>query len=80
MKKIMALTVAAIMMLSLAACGSPEEVQPEEQVDYEIAMVTEAGLIMNGGYSEVAWNTMRKREYRISTTRQRKHRKMHIAR
>lgn len=58
MKKIMALTVAAIMMLSLAACGSPEEVQPEEQVDYEIAMVTEAGLIMNGGYSEVAWNTI----------------------
>ena len=58
MKKIMALTVAAIMMLSLAACGSPEEVQPEEQVDYEIAMVTEAGLIMNGGYSEVTWDTI----------------------
>ena len=84
MKKIMALTVAAIMMLSLAACGSPEEVQPEEQVDYEIAMVTEAGLIMNGGYSEVAWNTIssfgEKKEYRISITRQRKHRKTHIAR
>ena len=80
MKKIMALTVAAIMMLSLAACGSPEEVQPEEQVDYEIAMVTEAGLIMNGGYSEVTCDTMRKGEYRISITRQRKHRKQHIAR
>ena len=58
MKKIMALTVAAIMMLSLAACGSPEEVQPEEQVDYEIAMVTEAGLSMNGGYREVPWDTI----------------------
>lgn len=58
MKKLLALAVAMIMTLSLAACGSPEEVQPEEQVDYEIAMVTEAGLIMNGGYSEVAWDTI----------------------
>ncbi len=58
MKKLLALAVAAIMILSLAACGSPTEVQPEEQVEYEIAMVTEAGLIMNGGYSEVAWNTI----------------------
>lgn len=58
MKKILAFAAAIVMILSLAACGSPEEVQPEEQVDYEIAMVTEAGLIMNGGYSEVAWNTI----------------------
>ncbi len=58
MKKLLALAVAAIMILSLAACGSPEEVQPEEQVDYEIAMVTEIGLIMNGGYSKVAWDTI----------------------
>ncbi len=58
MKKLLALAVATIVILSMAACGSPEEVQPEEQVDYEIAMVTEAGLIMNGGYSEVAWDTI----------------------
>ena len=58
MKKLLALATTLIMLLSLAACGSPEEVQPEEEVDYEIAMVTEARLIMNGGYSEVAWDTI----------------------
>lgn len=55
MKKILALTVGLIMLLALAACGSPTEEQPEEQIDYEIALVTDAGLIMDGGYSEVAW-------------------------
>ena len=84
MKKLLALAVAAIMILSLAACGSPEEVQPEEQVDYEIAMVTETGLIMNGGYSKVAWDTIssfgEKKAYRISLIRLRKPRKTLIVR
>ena len=46
MKKILAFAVAIVMILSLAACGSPEEVQPEEQVNYEIAMVT--GCVSSG--------------------------------
>lgn len=58
MKRLFVLFVALAMVLGLAGCGSPEEVQPEEQVDYEIAMITENGLLMNGGYSEVAWNTI----------------------
>ena len=35
MKKLIALSLAATMMLVLAACGSPTEEQPEEQIDYE---------------------------------------------
>ena len=58
MKKILALTVGIVMLLALAACGSPTEEQPEEQIDYEIALVTDAGLIMDGGYSEVAWTAI----------------------
>jgi len=60
MKKLIALSLAATMMLVLAACGSPTEEQPEEQIDYEIALVTDAGLIMDGGYSEVAWTAISK--------------------
>lgn len=58
MKKLLAFAVMMIMMLTLAACGSPTEEQPEEQIDYEIALVTDAGLIMDGGYSEVAWTAI----------------------
>ena len=58
MRKILALAVGIVMLLALAACGSPTEEQPEEQIDYEIALVTDAGLIMDGGYSEVAWTAI----------------------
>lgn len=57
-KKIMVLLVCVITAAAFTGCGGPEEEQPEEQIDYEIALVTDAGLIMNGGYSEVAWNTI----------------------
>lgn len=60
MRKIPAFAVALIMVFALTACGSPTEEQPEEQIDYEIALVTDAGLIMNGGYSEVAWTAISK--------------------
>ena len=58
MRKLLAMIVVLIMVLALSGCGSPEEEQPEEQIDYEIALVTDAGLIMDGGYSEVAWNAI----------------------
>ena len=58
MKKVLVLAVGLVMILALAACGSPTEEQPEEQIDYEIALVTDEGLIMDGGYSEVAWDAI----------------------
>lgn len=58
MRKLLVLAVAVIMALALAACSSPTEEQPEEQVNYEIAMVTDSGLIMDGGYSEAAWTAI----------------------
>lgn len=42
----------------LNGCMSQEKAVPEENVDYEIALVTDDGLIMDGGHSEVAWNTI----------------------
>lgn len=58
MKKIITVIMSLVMVISLAGCGSPAEEQPEEQVEYEIALVTDAGLIMDGGYSEVAWQAI----------------------
>lgn len=34
------------------------EEQPEEQIEYEIALVTDDSLIMDGGHSEVTWNSI----------------------
>jgi len=58
MKKILVLAIGVVLAMALAACGSPTEEQPEEQIDYEIALVTDSGLIMDGGYSEVAWTAI----------------------
>ncbi len=58
MKKLLVLAISLIMILAFASCGSPTEEQPEEQIDYEIALVTDAGLIMDGSYSEVAWTAI----------------------
>ncbi len=58
MKRIFAVMASLLMIVALAGCGSPEAEQPEEQIDYEVAMVTDSGMIMDGGYSEEAWNTI----------------------
>lgn len=58
MKKLLVLAVSLMMIFAMAACGSPTEEQPEEQIDYEIAMVTDSGLIMDEGYSEAAWTAI----------------------
>ncbi|MCQ2546284.1 MAG: BMP family ABC transporter substrate-binding protein [Clostridia bacterium] len=43
---------------ALSGCAEQEEALPEEDVDYEIALVTDDGLVMDGGHSEVAWNAI----------------------
>ncbi len=58
MKKIFALMCMVVMTMALSACSTPEEEQPEEQISYEIAMVTDSGVIMDGGYSEAIWNAI----------------------
>ncbi|MDO4486295.1 MAG: BMP family ABC transporter substrate-binding protein [Bacillota bacterium] len=58
MKKTIAVLLSILVVFAFAGCGGPVEEQPEEQIDYEIALVTDSGLIMDGGYSEVAWNAI----------------------
>lgn len=58
MRKLLYFGLCLIMVLAFVGCGEPAEEQPEEQIDYEIALVTDTGLIMDGGYSEVAWNAI----------------------
>lgn len=58
MKKWIALLLSGIMVFALAGCGAPEEEQPEEQIEYEIALLTESGIIMDGGASEAAWTAI----------------------
>ena len=42
----------------LAGCGNEEDALPEENVKYEIALVTDDSLVMDGGHSETAWNAI----------------------
>jgi len=58
MKKLFAVLTVAVLAFALTACGAPQEEVPEEQVEYEIALVTDSGMIMDGGYSEVAWTAI----------------------
>ena len=43
---------------ALSGCASEEEALPEENVKYEIALVTDDSLVMDGGHSETAWNAI----------------------
>jgi len=43
---------------ALGGCASEEEALPEENVKYEIALVTDDSLVMDGGHSETAWNAI----------------------
>lgn len=54
----MCLVTAFAFCLVMGGCGEQEEPLPEENVSYEIALVTDDGLVMDGGHSEVAWNTI----------------------
>lgn len=62
MKKIITAATCAVtafaFCFSVSGCGEPQEPMPEENVKYEIALVTDDGLVMDGGHSEVAWNSM----------------------
>ena len=41
-----------------SGCTEKEEALPEEDVDYEIALVTDDGITDGSGHSEVAWNSI----------------------
>lgn len=58
MKKWLICVISVILVVVMVGCGNPEKKPPEEQISYEIAMVTDSGIIMDGGYSEVAWNAI----------------------
>ncbi|MBR0400422.1 MAG: BMP family ABC transporter substrate-binding protein [Mogibacterium sp.] len=62
LKKIVALAtgviVAFALTMLLGGCKSEEEALPEENIDYEIALVTDDSLVMDGGHSETAWNAI----------------------
>ncbi|MGX8774478.1 MAG: BMP family lipoprotein [Bacillota bacterium] len=50
--------VAFAFAVMLGGCTSEEEALPEENVNYEIALVTDDSLVMDGGHSETAWNAI----------------------
>lgn len=50
--------VAFALTLLLGGCTSEEDALPEENVKYEIALVTDDSLVMDGGHSETAWNAI----------------------
>ncbi|MDO4176128.1 MAG: BMP family ABC transporter substrate-binding protein [Bacillota bacterium] len=62
LKKILAVATCAVtafaLCLAMSGCAEQEDALPEEDVDYEIALVTDDGLVNDGGHSEVAWNTL----------------------
>lgn len=58
MKRIFLFMISLALVVIMAGCGEPQEEQPEEQIDYEIAMVTDSGMIMDGGYSQTAWTAI----------------------
>ena len=62
LKKAGMFVMASIMAVGFAAalggCGNEEEALPEENVKYEIALVTDDSLVLDGGHSETAWNAI----------------------
>ena len=62
LKKTGMLVVIGILAFAFAAvlggCTNEEEALPEENVKYEIALVTDDSLVMDGGHSETAWNAI----------------------
>ncbi|MDO4869434.1 MAG: BMP family ABC transporter substrate-binding protein [Bacillota bacterium] len=48
----------AMAMFTLTGCQDEEAEQPEEMIDYEIALITDEGLISDRGTSEAVWETI----------------------
>lgn len=48
----------AVAMVIFTGCQDEEAEQPEEMIDYEIAFITDDGLINDRGTSEVVWNAV----------------------
>ena len=61
-KKVLSIVMTGVVALGLAmcvtGCGTNQEDIPEENVDYEIALVTDDGLASEGGHSQSAWNSI----------------------
>lgn len=50
--------IAALSVFLFAGCNANDAEQPEEMIDYEIAFITDEGLINDRGTSEEVWNTI----------------------
>ena len=57
MKKIMALLLALVMVLSLAACGGTEAA-PAAESEYKVAMVTDYGDITDQSFNQTTWEAV----------------------
>ncbi|MDD6311063.1 MAG: BMP family ABC transporter substrate-binding protein [Firmicutes bacterium] len=60
-KTVLILAMTGLLAFVLTSCvsdASPEAVQPEEQIDYEVALITDDSLIMDGGHSEMEWTAI----------------------
>ena len=55
MKKILALLLALVMVLSLAACGGEAEAPEAAAADYKVAMVTDYGDITDQSFNQTTW-------------------------
>lgn len=62
MRKLITIFICIVMIgafgLMASGCTGQEEAAPEEDVDYEIALVTDEGITDGSGHSEVAWNSI----------------------
>lgn len=63
-RRILALTLAAAMSLSLAACGNADEGSEgsAEKSDYKIGLVTDVAGVNDGAFNQIAWEGMQRAE------------------
>ncbi|MBQ6496083.1 MAG: BMP family ABC transporter substrate-binding protein [Firmicutes bacterium] len=55
---IITVLITAFSLCLFTGCQDEEAEQPEEMIDYEIALITDDGLINDHGTSEAVWNTL----------------------
>ena len=69
-RRILALTLAAAMSLSLAACGNTNESSEgtAEKSDYKIGLVTDVAGVNDGAFNQIAWEGMQRAEKEFGVT------------